>query len=85
MKKSLILTLFLIFVCASVSFARTVQQYYPNGTTQSIMNYNEKGELNGVYKLYWPNGKLKEIKKFKNGQRIGRIKRYSSAGVLLGK
>ena len=83
MKKSFALTIMFILVCSSVCFAKVIKQYYPNGTLRSVLTYNNKNQLNGPYKYYWPNGKLKEKGRNKNGYPVGPIKRYSADGVLL--
>jgi|GEM_PF-7044358 len=84
MKKSLVLTIFLIFFCSSFVFAKVVKTYYPNKRLQSVIGYNKKGQYDGVYKLYWLNGNLKETARYRNGNFIpGTVKHYSVNGVLV--
>jgi len=85
MRKLLALTIVLFFACSSVSFAKVVKTYYPNGGIKYVARYNSKNQLNGPYTYYWPNGKVKEQGRYKNGEFVGRIKKYSPAGVLLGR
>ncbi len=85
MKKSLLLAIALILVCANLSFAKTVKQYYDNGKVRAVYHYNRKGVMDGPYKLYWENGRLKEKGVYKNGHLMGGIKRYTAKGVLMGR
>ncbi len=82
MRRLLALAIIFVFFCSSVSFAKVVKQYYPNKKTRSVIKYNEKKQLDGTYKLFWSNGRLKEKGRYKDGRHVGETKRYSSDGVL---
>ena len=83
MKKSLALTAILFFMCSSVCFAKEIKQYFNDGKLKSVASYNNHNQLDGVYKNFWPNGRLKEVGQFKNGVLIW-VKHYSQDGILLG-
>ena len=84
MKRFWTLAFILILTGTSVSFANTVNEYYPDGTLKDVARYNSKHQLNGRYTMYWPDGHLKQQGRYKNGQLVGPIKKYSQDGELLG-
>jgi serine phosphatase RsbU (regulator of sigma subunit)/antitoxin component YwqK of YwqJK toxin-antitoxin module len=57
-------------------------KYYSNDTVEIQFNA-EKNKLNGNFKLFWPNGKLKSTGKWKPFTRkfAGLVKRYDQKGV----
>lgn len=83
MKKSFLLTILFIFVCSSMSLAKTVVRHYPDGNIQAIVHFDKKGKRNGPYKTYWENGKLQETGTYKDGVIVGTPKQYSIDGELL--
>jgi len=84
MKRSLILVVILIFTFSSVSFAKMVRKYFPNGKLNSTQIYDDKGIPKGPYMLYWPNGKLKRKILYKHGRPYS-TRNWSEKGVLLHK
>ena len=82
MRRSLLLAMTLIFVCADLSFAEMQKKYYRNGKLKlerTILN----GKLNGPYNVYWPSGIIKERRFYRDGKLIGNVQHYSSSGQLL--
>lgn len=86
MKKTFMLAIILILATVGPVFARELKAYFPDGKLKSLASYNNKDQLNGVYKNYWSNGRLREQGRYKDGALVpGSIRRYSVDGVLLGK
>ena len=80
MKKSLVLIFIFLFVWSVDCLAKTVKGYYPSGVLKYVEHYNGKNQLDGWYKYYFPNGKLKEQGVFKNDKIVGTPKRYYPDG-----
>ena len=60
----------------------TLEEYYNDhmSTREYINRVNEKGEKNGTWKTFYPDGKLKEEEYYKNGVLDGAITLYSEKG-----
>lgn len=57
--------------------------YHPGkNTVMSVENYS-KGKLNGVRKVYFPDGKIAEETGYVNGIKNGIYKKYTEKGILL--
>jgi antitoxin component YwqK of YwqJK toxin-antitoxin module len=82
MKKSLVLTVILIIGYSSLCFAKVVSEYFPNGKLKSVQVYDNKGKLEGPYKVYWPNGRLRSKTIYKHG-RSSSTHNWSEKGVRL--
>lgn len=83
MKRILTWMMIFLLACSVDALAKTVKGYYPGGNLKFIDHYNSKNELNGWYRFYYPNGQLKEQGQYKNGIRVGEVKRYYSDGSPL--
>lgn len=68
MRRSLVLTVILLLLCSSICFARVVKTYFRNGKVSSVQVFNKNGTIKGPYKVYWPNGRLRSMTIYKNGQ-----------------
>ena len=51
--------------------------------TEEINRYNEQGEKEGVWKLFYNDGKLKEERTYKSGKLNGYVKQYNNEGYLI--
>jgi len=56
--------------------------FYPNGNLKNEGNYNDKGLLDGEWKLYFPDGKLNKIINYSNGKLNGPYETYYPNGQL---
>ena len=68
MRRSLVVAIILILGYSSLCFAKVVNEHYPNGKLKSVQVYDNKGKIEGPYKIYWPNGKLKSETRYKHGR-----------------
>ncbi|WP_408084024.1 toxin-antitoxin system YwqK family antitoxin [Flavobacterium rhizosphaerae] len=57
--------------------------YHPGGTTLMSVEHYKAGKLNGVRKVYFPDGKINEETTFVNGIQQGPYKKYTTDGVVL--
>ncbi|MGM0549612.1 MAG: toxin-antitoxin system YwqK family antitoxin [Bacteroidota bacterium] len=56
--------------------------FYEDGTTYFQGNYFQ-GTPDGIHKYYYPNGKVKEIRRYNNGRRIKNWVRFTPSGEVL--
>jgi antitoxin component YwqK of YwqJK toxin-antitoxin module len=82
MKKAFMLMIILIVGYSSLCFARTVSEHYPDGKIKSVQVYYKNGLIEGPYRIYWPNGKLKSKTFYKYG-RPYLTKKWSEKGKEL--
>ena len=47
------------------------------------INYSKPGIIDGPAKYYYPDGRIRTIGRYKNGQEIGLWYRYDTTGKLL--
>jgi antitoxin component YwqK of YwqJK toxin-antitoxin module len=80
MTRYLCLFVSFLFLFSTVGFAKTIKRHYPDGTIEAVVSKNKKGIRNGPYKTYWPNGKIKEKGRYKNGKQIGIAKQWDMDG-----
>ena len=59
------------------------EEYYPNGQSMGTINYSKPGIIDGPAKYYYPDGRIRTIGRYKNGQEKGLWYRYDSTGKLL--
>jgi uncharacterized protein len=59
----------------------TIETFYPSGN-KAISFKIEKGYLQGPYIVYYPNGKIQELKTFKDGDYHGVVEFYYPNGTL---
>lgn len=59
------------------------EEYYPNGQSMGLVNYRTPGTIDGPVKYFHPNGRIRTIGRYKNGQEIGLWYRYDTTGKLL--
>lgn len=57
------------------------KEYYENGTLKSILNKNNKGQLNGIAKYFYENGNIKSEEKYVNGDLKYRKSFYPSGQI----
>ncbi len=57
--------------------------YHADGKTVMIEEHYENNQLNGDYKIFYPNGKPTKVANYKNGLLNGNSKKYSQEGVLI--
>ena len=79
----ILLVLVLVISFTGITYAKTVKRHYPDGTLEAVVSYDKKGKRNGPYKTYWPNGKIKEQGRNKNGQQTGPVKQWDMDGNLV--
>jgi antitoxin component YwqK of YwqJK toxin-antitoxin module len=59
-------------------------KYYHEDSNLIMTSENYvKGQLNGLRKVYYPNGKIAEETHYKNGKREGDYKKYAENGIVL--
>lgn len=58
----------------------TKQEHYPNGQIKMEAKMNNENKMEGEYKEYWENGKLKVKGNYENGFKIGVWKYYKETG-----
>jgi antitoxin component YwqK of YwqJK toxin-antitoxin module len=78
--KTVIVSLILLLVFSSESFAKTIKEYFPDGRLYSVQKYDAQGNIVGPYKVYWQNGRLREKTLYRYGQPHKTIK-WSFEGV----
>lgn len=61
----------------------TWKYYHNNGVAIMIEENYENGELNGIYKVFYVDGKLTQEANYKNGKFDGVAKKYSQKGVMV--
>ncbi|WP_109078502.1 toxin-antitoxin system YwqK family antitoxin [Aggregatibacter kilianii] len=60
-----------------------VKNYYQNGKLESVLNFNEQGQLSGKYARYWENGKLRSDMNYNSqGQLDGTMTHYWENGKV---
>ena len=57
--------------------------YHKDGTTQMLEENYIDGVLNGVFKIFYENGKLTKLVHFKDGKLHGNSKKYSHKSILI--
>lgn len=82
MRTMWIVIIIMMFVLPANAFAKAVKRYYPDGTVQAVVSYNERNQMHGPYKYYWPNGRLKEKGRNRYGITVGKPKKYNMEGKL---
>lgn len=59
------------------------EEYYPNGQSMGTVYYSKPGIIDGPVKYFHPNGRIRTIGAYKNGQESGLWCSYDSTGKLL--
>jgi len=77
-----IFVLFLIILFATLANAKTVKEFYPDGTIKSAVTYKD-GKKNGVDHAYYPDGAtLKHAYSYVYGRLHGLQQKYSKNALL---
>lgn len=63
----------------------SVKSYFPNGNIETIGSYNETGDKDGFWSIYFKNGKISEELTYNAGKLNGEHKIYTSSGFLTSK
>lgn len=63
-------------------FTGTRKLHYPDGKTEILETYNEKGELHGPYQTYFKNGQLNTSKNYTHNVLEGEVSVYYENGQL---
>jgi antitoxin component YwqK of YwqJK toxin-antitoxin module len=82
MRRSIFLTVLLLFISSGLCFAKVVKEYFPDGRVYYIQKYDANDNIVGPFKRYWPNGRLREKIIYKNGVPYLTY-RWSQEGVRL--
>lgn len=75
---------YVLLVLMVVSFlnAEIEKKFYPSGELKSETSYNAEGKRNGIYKVYYKDGKSKEEIGYLNGRIEGMLKAYYESGKI---
>jgi hypothetical protein len=65
-----------------VSCKNEKKEYYENGNIKSIINYNSNNKKNGESIEFYPNGAIKEKRRFRDGYLIDSISKFDKNGFL---
>jgi len=58
------------------------EEYYSNGQSKGVINFETPGIIHGPVKFYYPNGRIRATGKYDNGFKIGLWYEYDSLGKL---
>jgi antitoxin component YwqK of YwqJK toxin-antitoxin module len=64
------------------SISKDVLFNYPSGQPSIVGQLNESMQLDGLWKLYYPDGKIKEERYYKNGDAVGTWNLYDIEGTI---
>ena len=70
------------YLAFSEGYTGVIKTYNDDGTL-SEEYYHNNGKIEGIYKIYFPNGKLKEIRNYINGVLCGESITYDLNGDIL--
>jgi len=72
----------LLLVLAALASAGTIEKKFPDGTLRLKYDIDEKGDRDGTYEEYHPNGKMKIKAVYKDDKLEGPYKSYHENGKL---
>src|SRR6187402_3344209 len=81
MKNKIFLLIVLLISLVNVCQGQ-VKYYYATGELKEEGLLDDKGKKTGMWKLFYPSGKINAEEIYKNGKRDGLIKTYGFEGTL---
>ena len=79
------LSLIIIIGCNTSEPKSSVKEFYKNGQLFKEYSVSRNKQIDGVYKEYYTNGKVKKLYNYLNGKLEGEQKDYFESGVLKSK
>lgn len=66
----------------SLQYEGQFLEHHDEGGLKTLAHYNERGELDGEYKRFYRNGKIKEKGQYINNEKMGLFQSYNKKGEL---
>lgn len=66
----------------SIKFTGNYKKYYENGNIEYDLNFNSKGNREGIQKTYNEDGSLESEESYKDGKKDGVFRYYKNGGIV---
>ncbi len=78
-----VMVLISIILLSCQQYAQEHKEYFKSGQLKESGQFDKNGKQTGVWKYYYSDGKLEQIKRYQNGIQIGKQETYYENGELM--